>query len=85
MIGGATTSALHTALKIAPEYDAPVVWMKDASQNALVAARLLNDKESPSFVKELNEQHETLRQKSVANDKPLTPLNEAREKGLKLF
>ena len=85
MIGGATTSALHTALKIAPVYDAPVVWMKDASQNALVAARLLNDKESPSFVKELNEQHETLRQKSVANDKPLTPLNEAREKGLKLF
>jgi 5-methyltetrahydrofolate--homocysteine methyltransferase len=85
MIGGATTSALHTALKIAPVYDAPVVWMKDASQNALVAARLLNDKEFPSFVKELNEQHETLRQKSVANDKPLTPLNEAREKGLKLF
>ena len=85
MIGGATTSALHTALKIVPVYDAPVVWMKDASQNALVAARLLNDKESPSFVKELNEQHETLRQKSVANDKPLTPLNEAREKGLKLF
>ncbi len=85
MIGGATTSALHTALKIAPVYDAPVVWMKDASQNALVAARLLNDKESPSFIKELNEQHETLRQKSAANDKPLTPLNEAREKGLKLF
>ena len=85
MIGGATTSALHTALKIAPVYDAPVVWMKDASQNALVAARLLNEKEAPSYIKELNEQHETLRQKSAANDKPLTPLNEAREKGLKLF
>ena len=35
MIGGATTSKLHTALKIAPVYHAPVVYMKDASQNAL--------------------------------------------------
>ena len=35
MIGGATTSKLHTALKIAPVYDGPVIWMKDASQNAL--------------------------------------------------
>lgn len=85
MIGGATTSALHTALKIAPVYDAPVVWMKDASQNALVAARLLNDKEAASFIKELNEQYETLRQRTDTNNKPLTPLNEAREKGLKLF
>ena len=85
MIGGATTSALHTALKIAPVYDAPVVWMKDASQNALVAARLLNEKEAPSYIKELNEQHESLRKKMDTNNKPLTPLNEAREKGLKLF
>ena len=42
MIGGATTSALHTALKIAPVYDGPVVHLKDASQNVLVAARLMN-------------------------------------------
>ena len=42
MIGGATTSRLHTALKIAPAYDGPVIWVKDASQNALVAARFLN-------------------------------------------
>ena len=42
MIGGATTSKLHTALKIAPVYGGPVIHMKDASQNALVAARLLN-------------------------------------------
>lgn len=42
MIGGATTSKLHTALKIAPVYHAPVVYMKDASLNAPVAARLMN-------------------------------------------
>ena len=43
MIGGATTSELHVALKIAPVYGGPVVWMKDASQNSLVAAKLMND------------------------------------------
>ena len=37
MIGGATTSEKHTALRIAPEYDGPVVWVKDASQNVPVA------------------------------------------------
>ena len=44
LIGGATTSKMHTALKIAPVYHAPVVHLKDASQNAGVAARLLNPK-----------------------------------------
>ena len=42
LIGGATTSPLHTALKIAPVYHAPVIHLKDASQNATVAARLMN-------------------------------------------
>ena len=42
LIGGATTSQLHTALKIAPVYHAPVVHLKDASQNAVVASRLMN-------------------------------------------
>ena len=46
MIGGATTSELHVALKIAPVYGGPVVWMKDASQNALVAARLMNEEQT---------------------------------------
>ena len=47
MVGGATTSKLHTALKIAPVYGGPVIHMKDASQNALVAARLLNAESLP--------------------------------------
>ena len=46
MIGGATTSELHVALKIAPVYGGPVVWMKDASQNALIAAKLLTEEDT---------------------------------------
>lgn len=42
MIGGATTSALHTAAKIAPLYDGPVLWVKDASQNAPIVAPFIN-------------------------------------------
>ncbi len=85
MIGGATTSQLHTALKIAPVYNAPVVWMKDASQNALVAARLLNEREKPSFVAELDATYDALRKKADRRTSSPIPLDEAREKGLKLF
>lgn len=53
MIGGATTSKLHTALKIAPVYHAPVVYMKDASLNAPVAARLMNLDLRSAFAEEL--------------------------------
>ena len=56
MIGGATTSELHVALKIAPVYGGPVVWMKDASQNALVAARLMNEEQKVEH--ELAEKYE---------------------------
>ena len=42
MVGGATTSKLHTAVKIAPHYDYPVIHVLDASQNPLIAAKLLN-------------------------------------------
>lgn len=42
MVGGATTSKLHTAIKIAPHYDYPVIHVLDASQNPLIAAKLLS-------------------------------------------
>ena len=61
MIGGATTSQLHVALKIAPLYDAPVVWVKDASVNPSIAAALLNEKECERFCKELDATYEKLR------------------------
>ncbi len=83
MIGGATTSELHVALKIDPVYGGPVVWMKDASQNALVAARLMADE--PSMEAELNEKYEHLRQ-GYNNEHPqLVSLDEARNQKPKLW
>ena len=76
MIGGATTSELHVALKIAPVYGGPVVWMKDASQNALVAARLMSDQDAVS--RELSDKYEHLRQNYDQEHQPLVSFDEAR-------
>ncbi len=83
MIGGATTSELHVALKIAPVYGGPVVWMKDASQNALVAARLMGDGQAVEH--ELNEKYEHLRQDYNQEQQQLVSLEEARKNKPKLF
>ena len=77
MIGGATTSALHTALKIAPSYLGPVVWVKDASQNSLIASRLLNPELSAEAIALLRSEQEALRQSY--SPKPLVSLEEARK------
>ncbi len=65
MIGGAATSAMHTAVKIAPEYDGPVLFMPDASQNPIAAAKLLSE-HFDDFVKETARHQEALRQKFAA-------------------
>ena len=83
MIGGATTSELHVALKIAPVYAGPVVWVKDASQNALVAARLLNDGEQMEH--ELTEKYQKLRDDYQQSQDELLSLEEARKQKLNLF
>jgi 5-methyltetrahydrofolate--homocysteine methyltransferase len=83
MIGGATTSELHVALKIAPVYGGPVVWMKDASQNALVAARLMNEEQAVE--QELNEKYEQLRHDYQQEQVKLVSLEEARAKKPKMF
>jgi len=85
MIGGATTSELHVALKIAPVYGGPVVWMKDASQNALVAARLLNKDEEVKVEKELDEKYKHLREEYEQEQKQLLPLEEARKQKRDFF
>ena len=82
MIGGATTSELHVALKIAPVYGGPVVWMKDASQNALVAARLMADE--AAMGQELDEKYEQLRQDYNEEHPQLVSLDEARRQKPKL-
>jgi 5-methyltetrahydrofolate--homocysteine methyltransferase len=61
MIGGATTSKLHTAVKIAPHYDYPVIHVLDASQSPLVAAKILNPATRQDFIDELNREYEKLR------------------------
>ena len=86
LIGGATTSAMHTALKIAPAYDGPVVYVKDASQNSGVAAALLNDDTRDAFIAQLHEEQEALRQEFAAKEQaPLLSLDEARKKKPNFF
>lgn len=85
LIGGATTSALHTAQKIVPVYHAPVVHLKDASQNAAVAARLMNPRQREAFVRELDEANRALLARSEACQTPTIPLEEARKRRLNLF
>ena len=83
MIGGATTSELHVALKIAPVYGGPVVWMKDASQNPVVAQRLMN--EGPRLAEELNENYAHLREQYNQEQQQLLSLDEARRNKQNLF
>ena len=83
MIGGATTSELHVALKIAPVYKGPVVWLKDASQNALVAARLMS--EEHQVEQELSEKYEQMREEYQQEQDNLLSIEEARKQKLNLF
>lgn len=87
MIAGATTSQLHTALKIAPEYDGAVVHVKDVSQNVVVAAELLGDEERRcAYIAALREAQQVLRD-SAAQKTPgaLRSLDEARANKPNLF
>jgi 5-methyltetrahydrofolate--homocysteine methyltransferase len=78
MIGGATTSRVHTAVKIAPHYEGPVVYVPDASRSVSVAQGLLSD-QSAAYIKELDADYERVRTQH-ANKKPvvLWPLERAR-------
>ena len=83
MIGGATTSALHTALKIAPMYQGPVLWLKDASQNCPRVAQFLNPATSGEALDKLNAEYESLRQSY--SPQPIVPIEEARRNKPKFF
>ncbi|PKL38520.1 MAG: methionine synthase [Spirochaetae bacterium HGW-Spirochaetae-1] len=86
LIGGATTSALHTAVKIAPRYRGPVVHVRDASLAVTVTAALLNEDKKISFIKENDLKHGRERErKGAAGDAVLyLDLDEVREKRLRL-
>lgn len=85
MIGGATTSELHVALKVAPVYGGPVVWMKDASQNALMATRLLNQEDGLRLRHDLGERYARLRVEYDKDQKQKQSLGDARKNKLNLF
>jgi len=69
MIGGATTSKAHTAVKIAPEYDHPIVWVKDASRAVGVAQSLISPELREKFVANLDADYEDVRQRHANRQK----------------
>ena len=85
MIGGATTSKMHVAIKIAPVYQGPVVWMKDASQNITAANTLLNADSCSEYKQQLNQQYKELRELYQQEQTEHVPLDEARKNKLELF
>jgi 5-methyltetrahydrofolate--homocysteine methyltransferase len=84
LIGGATTSKQHTAVKIAPVYAGPTVHVLDASRAVDVVSKLLNDRQREKFVTAVNEDHQALREKyGTRKEKVLLPLADARANHLK--
>lgn len=78
MIGGATTSKLHTAARIAPYYSHPVIHVLDASQNPLVASKMLNRETREAFITRLNAEYKALRESLTAKKEAFVPLETAR-------
>jgi 5-methyltetrahydrofolate--homocysteine methyltransferase len=80
LIGGATTSRAHTAVKVSPRRSGPVVWVKDASRSVPVAAALLSDAQRPAFLEANEADYEALRQRHAQkNDRPMLTLEKARQ------
>jgi 5-methyltetrahydrofolate--homocysteine methyltransferase len=86
MIGGATTSRAHTAVKIAPEYAATVVHVNDASRAVTVASNLLNTETKTDFSIALRKEYDTLRDGYLnrARDKNFLTIEEARKNKFKI-
>ncbi|PIE76797.1 methionine synthase [bacterium DOLJORAL78_65_58] len=86
LVGGATTSGLHTALKIAPNYPPGVYHVKDASQAAGLLSRLLNPDSAPEVVQDYRRHYAEIRDKRATetDKRPLLDLEEARRRAPKL-
>ncbi|MDQ6955817.1 MAG: methionine synthase, partial [Mariprofundaceae bacterium] len=69
MLGGATTSKAHTAVKIFPEYDEPIVWVKDASRAVGVAQNLISKLNRADFVKGIREEYIGVRERYLSRQK----------------
>ncbi len=79
LIGGATTSRAHTAVKVSPRRTGPVVWVKDASRSVPVAAALLDDKQRPALLEATEADYASLRERHAQkNERPTVTLEKAR-------
>ncbi|MFS0898162.1 methionine synthase [Mycolicibacterium litorale] len=79
LIGGATTSRAHTAVKVAPRRSGPVVWVKDASRSVPVAAALLDDRQRPALLEATEKDYASLRERHAQkNERPMLTLEKAR-------
>ncbi len=79
LIGGATTSRAHTAVKVAPRRSGPVVWVKDASRSVPVAAALLDDKQRPALLEATETDYAALRERHAQkSERPTLTLEKAR-------
>ena len=78
LIGGATTSRAHTAVKVDKQYSGPVVWVKDASRSVPVASQLLSDTQRDPFLATVTADYDSMRARHAAKstDRPLATLEE---------
>jgi len=86
MLGGATTSKAHTAVKIFPEYDEPIVWVKDASRAVGVAQNLISEAYRADFVAKIKEEYIGVRERYLGRQKQTNwlTLTAARENSIAL-
>jgi len=85
MIGGATTSAMHTALKIAPAYGGAVIWVRDAADNVPVASRFLNPLTASQAASDLAREQQMLREKEDERSSSILSFEEARKRKPNFF
>src|SRR5204863_1835086 len=80
LIGGATTSRAHTAVKVDPRYDGPVVWVKDASRSVPVASSLLHRERRGPLLEEVKADYDSIRERHAAkhNDRVILSIDDAR-------
>ncbi|KNX39294.1 methionine synthase [Luteipulveratus halotolerans] len=80
LLGGATTSKAHTAVKVEPKYHGPVIWVKDASRSVPTVASLLSDERRPALLEQVGQEYDALRARHAAkkNDRPLLSIEDAR-------
>ncbi|ESO85450.1 hypothetical protein LOTGIDRAFT_210794 [Lottia gigantea] len=86
LIGGATTSKAHTAVKIAPKYNNPTIHVLDASKSVVVCSSLLNENVYEEFIEDIKEEYEEVREEHYDSlkDRKYLKIEEARKKSFKI-